>query len=160
MSKLCIIKIVTIICLMVGIPTFLLGCNTKKSKLCPAYNIFEGIVNNITIVHNTCKICVERSRSGPGTKCKKYEDRNCDDLYYHAKSNNNNTCTLKVFYDDRKYTREYKIDEHVKWYDSKILHRCEIDYTVEAKWYSGIVFILFPVLFSIIMVILVKKDII
>jgi hypothetical protein len=146
----CIICL-AVISFIIGLPTFLFGCNTSVSKECIGYNIFNGIVYKTVINEETCSSCIIYYDNGI---CQIYNDYSCWDAYVYAHYINNNnqttsSCKLQTaFSESSEYNAEksldiYYIGENVNWYKKKGTNECEINVNLLTLWYVGVVFLSF-----------------
>jgi len=138
-----------IISLIIGLPTFLLGCNPTISDKCIGYNIFNGNVYKTAVYEKTCSKCAKKDNK---ENCERYDYYSCWDgyVYAHYVDNNNQTtssCKLQTIessnseYSAEKSVEQYKIGENVNWYKRKGSSECESGSTVLTLWYVGIVFL-------------------
>ena len=134
---------------IIGLPTFLLGCNLSISDKCIAYNIFDGYIYERKVYEKTCSKCTKHDKNG---KCERTDYHSCWDGYVYARNVNNNNqttsrCKLKTIdsaiseYNANKSIKKYKIGEHVNWYRKKGTSNCETRSSVINLWYVGVVFL-------------------
>lgn len=156
-----IIFVCGLISFIIGLPTFLLGCNPSVSNECVAYNTFNGIVYKTKVYEKTCSRCSKKDEKG---NCKQTYYYSCWDAYvfaHHKNSNNQTTSSCKIQtansytseYMAEQTTKKYDIGEKVDWYKKKGTNECETGGTVITLWYVGIVFLSFTglmVLFGLI----------
>ena len=161
-----ILLIIGSIFFIIGLPTFLLGCNPSISDKCISYNIFIGNIYKTEVYEKTCSKCVKKNKKG---YCERYNKYICWDAYVYARHINNNnqttsSCILQTAesynseYSAERSTQKYKIDENVKWFKKKISKNCETNNKVIVLWYTGVVFLSltgFVILISLIIFIFV-----
>lgn len=140
-----------VVSFIIGLPTFLLGCNPSVSKNCVAYSIFNGHVYKTGVYEKTCSRCSSKDKN---EKCKSYQYYSCWDAYVYAQNLNNynqttSSCKLQTAssqsyeYSAEKSTDKYSIGEKVNWYKRKGSSECETGGTVITLWFVGIVFLSF-----------------
>ena len=150
-SIILIIIVCGIISFIIGLPTFLLGCNPSVSDKCVAYNVFTGTVYKAGVYQKTCSRCSSKDKDG---KCKQTDYYTCWDAFvfaHHINSKNETTSNCKIQTADsytsqyyaEKTTNKYDIGEKVNWFKNKGTTNCESKGSVVTKWYVGVVFLSF-----------------
>lgn len=74
---------------IIGVCTFLLGCNPKYGNLCVAYDLVDCTVYGYKFEKTTCKRCVARTKNGA---CVVWETYDCYFSYLRFQYDNNQTC--------------------------------------------------------------------
>ena len=134
----------------IGLPTFLMGCNSNISKTCIAYNPYQGVITKHVVDTTICKKCVAYNSKNI---CKEYSYYTCYNAYVFAHQNDiltnltKNSCWIQTASDVSSKTiadhstYKWKIYQQVNWYQKKNSHECETGTTVLSLWYTGIVFL-------------------
>ena len=137
-----------IIFFIIGLPTFLMGCNPSVSDNCVAYNLFSGTIYKKNIYEKTCSRCNHKNANG---NCISYSYYSCWDAYVYAETTNNtesrSTCYIQTAsevrseYHAKQTTNKYNYGSDVDWYRNKGTQKCNIGTNVATLWYVGIVFL-------------------
>ena len=125
--------------IIIGLPTFLSGCNLSAIKYCAfSYNKFNGYVYETEIKEDKC------GRSG----------NECWNIYSYASNTQNyNISTTQCIYtveegvkdksSANNYAKEYYVGKPVSWYKKTHSDSCFDKSTLTQLWYVGIIFFSF-----------------
>lgn len=134
-----------IVFVIIGLPTFMCGCNKNISTNCIAYHVVNGNVYDYGIKEHTCSRCIARNKNGG---CIAYQYYDCYDSFaYVHYGNHNSTCYIVMNTDDSSKSNaiseshDYYIGEQMELYKSKTTSECFTKSNVESLWYTGIVFL-------------------
>ncbi len=157
-----VLLFIGIISFIIGLPTFLIGCNLNISSECFSYDVFDGYIYKYEIYQKTCFKCIHADIKG---ECESYQYYSCWDGYLYASEKNKLTqtdtslsnlsipsgskCELKTAssidseYKVKKSMNSYNYGDKVRWYKYKGTSECKTDSYVISLWYIGILFLSF-----------------
>lgn len=146
-----------IICLIIGLPTFFLGCNKEVTNYCPSYQILNGYIYKTKIEEYSC-----------GGKT---SSTVCYDVYVYASNNKNyNMSTVNCIYTspnsydsftkaNNKASNYYYYGKRVNWYKRLNTNECLTEPYIKTLWFVGITFLSMAsfILISIISMIIIDS---
>lgn len=132
------------VCFIIGLPTFLCGCNKNVNGSCLSYTIVSGTVTGYGVDEHLCSYCSCHNKNG----CCGYTYYTCYDSYVDVTYGSNDTCYMTTANDYRSKSEavaeshDYVRGEHLTLYKSKTTHECfEESNVVTLWWYVGVVFL-------------------
>lgn len=115
-----------LICFIIGLTCYLLGCNSELEGQCTNYSIINGNVYSTQIRTDTCSRCRHYCKDNNGNRyCCSREYYDCYDAFVYANyGKSNNTCWLQTSSDSSYSSAEeslskYDIGDHVNWLKRK-----------------------------------------
>jgi hypothetical protein len=141
--------VIGVICLIIAMPTYFMGCNKNVSTTCFAYNTFKGTVYKTEIDTNTCSRCIQHADASNKNKCTYTEYYTCYNAYVWARkgpSNSSSTCYYQIVHDysskqnAQNQVNDWNIGENVNWLQKKGTHECVNVGEAYTLWVVGIVF--------------------
>lgn len=132
-----------IICIIIGLPTFLSGCDPNGSK-CISKNSFKGKIYDSTIIPQSCSKCTTHDSNNHCTHTIYYT---CYDSFVYArKDDSQDTCFMQTG-NDVTYSTAYNANlnypdgKSVKWFKNKGSNECVTTGNAYALWITGVFFL-------------------
>lgn len=139
-----IISTIALIFFIIGLSTFLIGCDFSIQSTCLNYNHINANVTNYTIITHNCIKCVKHGNNN----CKEYLEYTCYDAlvqFTYMKDDVENTCSVDIYTGDdtlsTNFESSYQIGKQYEVYISKRDNTCHFKTYLQRLAHVGIAFL-------------------